>query len=292
VRSGWSPGKSGLRFNAGLVLAATGTVNRTDDPPNREIDFMYQRVINYINSTRDLGFVNAVLNKVQRARLSRGQSVSLRSKYARAPLACRANTSDVHVFGQIFYAREYRCLDQIKEADLIIDCGANVGYSAAYFLSRFPSATLVAIEPDPQNFSALEANLRAYGKRAKCVCSGIWSRSTGLIFSRDTLGEGQEWARTVREVREGEASDVNAIDIGSILAQSGIKRISILKIDIEGSEIAVFSSNYQSWIDKVDNLVIELHGAECERVFHKAIAGLGFEISTCDELTVCLKRKA
>jgi len=253
---------------------------------------MYQKVVDYINSTRQVGFFNAVLNKAQRARLCRGRSVFLRSKYAKSPVWCRANTSDVHVFGQIFQAREYRCLDQIKEADLIIDCGANVGYASAYFLSRFPSATLFAIEPDPENFGALKDNLRAYGKRATCLCLGIWSRSTGLKFSRDSLGKGQEWARTVREVREGEAADVNAIDIGSILAQSGIKRISILKIDIEGSEIAVFSSNYQSWIDKVDNLVIELHGAECARVFHEAIAGLAFEISTCDELTVCLKRKS
>jgi FkbM family methyltransferase len=250
---------------------------------------MYRRIKNYVHSARELGFAYSLMNRVQRARLGCGLTVSLRSKYASAPLECRANTSDVHVFGQIFHAREYRCLDGVKTADFIIDCGANVGYSAAYFLSRYPSATLVAVEPDPQNFAALEVNLRPYGRRASCVCSGIWSRSVGLVFAPDTRGVGKEWARTVREVTAGETPDVEAIDIGSILKASGKERISILKIDIEGSEAAVFSDNYQSWIDKVDNLVIELHGAQCEKIFRTAVAGQGFELSRCDELTVCLR---
>ena len=49
---------------------------------------------------------------------------------------------------------------------------------------------------------------------------------------------------------------MNAIDIGSILKQAGKDRIFILNIDIKGSEAALFSDNYQSWIDKVDHGVI------------------------------------
>lgn len=175
----------------------------------------------------------------------------------------------------------------MRTADLIIDCGANVGYSAAYFLSRYPQATLVAVEPDPQNFMVLKANLQAFGKRAICRRSAIWSHPAELVFAPDSLRQGEEWARTVRETIDGETADVRAIDIGSILAETGKDRISILKIDIEGSEAAVFSKNYELWIDKVDNIVIELHGAYCEEIFSKAIAGRNFQISHCDELTVC-----
>ena len=250
------------------------------------------KLLGYAHPAREVGLFPALLNKLQRLRLKHLQPngpILMRSKYAKYALQCRPDSSDIRVFDQIFQMREYRCLDGVETADFIVDCGANVGYSASYFLSRYPQAQLVAVEPDPQNFKVLQANLAAFGQRATCVCSGIWSRPTGLIFSPETLGQGDEWGRTVREAASGEASDVDAIDIGTLLQKSGKERISILKIDIEGSEASVFSDNYEHWIDKVDNLVIELHGARCESIFHKAIAGLGFEISHCDELTVCTR---
>ena len=75
----------------------------------------------------------------------------LRSRYAEFPLKCRPKTTDIRVFRQIYVSREYRCLDEVRDAGLIIDCGANVGYSSAYFLTRFPKSYLIAIEPDPGN---------------------------------------------------------------------------------------------------------------------------------------------
>jgi hypothetical protein len=55
----------------------------------------------------------------------------------------------------------------------------------------------------------------------------------------------------------------------------------------EGEETELFRS-CQAWLRLVDNIVIELHDAKAEKTFHGAIAGLGFVISRCDELTVCL----
>src|ERR1700733_12545752 len=52
------------------------------------------------------------------------------SKYSKFRLRCRAGTSDQRVFNQIFVKREYQCLDDVASADLILDCGANVGYSS------------------------------------------------------------------------------------------------------------------------------------------------------------------
>jgi hypothetical protein len=53
-------------------------------------------------------------------------------------LWARTRSSDLHVFSQIFVEREYECLN-LFDGDLILDLGANVGYSSAYFLSRYPN---------------------------------------------------------------------------------------------------------------------------------------------------------
>jgi FkbM family methyltransferase len=218
--------------------------------------------------------------------LPRGTPIVLQSRFAKYPLVCRAGASDVDVFSQIFVTREYRCLDNVREAGLIIDCGANVGYSSAYFLTAYPSAALIAVEPDPENFRLLAENLKAYGARVSLRRAAIWSKPTTLSWSLSDFGDGREWARSVSESKGKGNASIPAIDIGSLLAASGRERISILKIDIEGAESVVFSENY-AWLSRVDNLVIELHSEECKTIFHRAIAAEDFVVSECEELTVC-----
>lgn len=237
-----------------------------------------------------LGFLPYLVYVLQGMRnkiIGTSKPYTLLSNACQFPLKCRAKTSDLNVFHQIFVDREYRCLDDILDAALIIDCGANVGYSSAYFLSRFKNAHVISIEPDPENFKLLKENVKSFGTRCNAICSAVWSHPTGLRLSEETFGDGKEWSRTVREVRSGETPDMTAVDIGSLLDKSYYERISILKVDIEGAESTVFSANFEHWLEKVDNLVIELHGMECEDVVRKAIDGKGFSVSTCDELLVC-----
>lgn len=219
-----------------------------------------------------------------------GRLRALTSRHARYPVFARPGTSDVAVFDQIFSGREYRCLDDVKDAELIIDCGANVGYSAAYFLTRHPRARVVSLEPDPANAAVLRRTLAPYGDRATIIEKGVWSHSARLVFDERFNVAGKEWGRRVRPARDGEAAAVEVVSIGDVLEAVAADRVSILKIDIEGAEAAVFASGADAWLGRVDNLVIELHGKACREIFFKAINGFGFEVSTCDELTVCKRR--
>jgi FkbM family methyltransferase len=219
---------------------------------------------------------------------------ALATELARHTLRCRPGTSDFEVFDQIFVEREYSCLDDLEHVGLIVDCGANVGFSAAYMLSRFPGSRLVAIEPDPGNFEVLRANLAPYGQSATLIQAAVWSHPTGLMLSRAYYRDGRSWARQVRECRPGEDADVTAIDVGSILRQFPGERISLLKMDIEGAEGIVFGANDRSWIDLVDTIAIELHDdsvfGNCSAVFFAAISGSGFSVTRHGELTVCKRR--
>jgi FkbM family methyltransferase len=250
---------------------------------------MVSRLDLYTKSLRNLGIVNTVALKAAHLRmrsLPKGQLVGLRAPQV-GTVFCRAHTSDLGVFRQIFIDREYRCLDDVREPGLIIDCGANVGYASAYFLARYPQARLIAVEPDAGNFAVLRSNLAAYSNRTTLIQSGVWSSETGLVMSDDRFADGREWSYTVRPNKPGEAPTMHAVDIGGLLNRSGFDRISILKIDIEGSEREVFRHNYQGWIGKVDRLVIELHGADCEAALSEALESCAVEVSRCEELTVC-----
>jgi FkbM family methyltransferase len=245
-------------------------------------------------ASANLGLVAAAHYAVQRVRMQiapPAAQVRLHSKHARHPLYARSGTSDIDVYEQVFLWREYQCLDSVRDASLVVDCGANVGFASAYFLSRFPSANVIAIEPDADNFAQMERNLAPYGKRVLALRTGVWSHPARLVISSDSWGDDREWARTVREARP-EENGMEAVDIGTLLARSGQQRISILKIDIEGAEKVVFGVPCP-WLRHVDNLVIELHNRECEAIFYRAIADAGFAVSKWKgaQLTVCTRPK-
>jgi len=175
-------------------------------------------------------------------------------------------SSDDRVFYQVFAQCDYACFNDLTNVSLIIDCGANVGYTSAYFLSRHPKASVIAVEPDQANFELLEQNLSLFHSRFRVVQKGIWSYACDLTVVRPRPGDRNEWGVQVRETRDGEQPDVSAVDIQTLLRESGHSRISILKIDIEGSEAELLRHGCD-WLDLVDNLAIELHGADCERLF-------------------------
>ncbi len=235
-------------------------------------------------------FASYALAKLLARVLPRGWSVPIYSDYSDGLLVARSRTSDLSVFWQIFICREYRCVDDLVDVDLVIDCGANVGYSAAYFLTRFPDCRLIAVEPDESNFETLNRNCDRFRGRYTALRTAVWPRKTGLRISEEESRNAGEWAYTVREVRPGEAAQMEGVDIESLLALSGRDRISILKMDVEGAEKWIFASDAERWLAKVDTLVIELHGPECREVFLRAISPFEFDLSTCDELTVARKR--
>jgi FkbM family methyltransferase len=202
------------------------------------------------------------------------------------PLLCRYGTSDRSVFNQVFVEQEYAVLN--GDPKFVIDCGANVGYTSAYFLERFPNATVLAVEPEGSNFEMLCHNLKSYGDRAQALRYAIWSRDTGLLIVRGQFGDGRQWATQVRECRDDEKPDVNAISVGNLLDRARYERVDILKLDIEGAEAIVFAENYEGWIHRVDTFVIELHDEWCREVFYAALkkSGGAFRFSRSGELTI------
>jgi len=209
------------------------------------------------------------------------------------PVILRHHSSDNKVYWQVFISGEYSCLDNMKGVQLIIDCGAYVGYSSAYFLSRFPECQVIAVEPDPYNFELLQRNLAAYRDRVELINAAVWSCDTSLKLSTSKYRDGYEWTRQVIPANSGEKAEIKGLGIESILNGSGFNRISLLKIDIEGSEAIVFSENTQSWLNKTDTIAIELHNdskfGNASQTFFSAISGHGFIVSRFDELTICRK---
>lgn len=199
----------------------------------------------------------------------------------------RIGTSDVDVMRQVFLEKQYECIGEDPDIRLIIDCGANIGCTSLYFLHHYPKAHVIAVEPDPQNFAVCRRNLQPFGNRVTLVNSGIWSSPLPLIIERGKFSDGREWSFQVRPAAIGEIADLTATTLDGLIERSGYEVVDILKIDIEGSEAELFSEGSERWLPKIRNMVIELHGPECERAFGRAMSGYSWPSTQHGEILFC-----
>lgn len=169
-------------------------------------------------------------------------------------LSIRKGTSDHYVFRDIFLFGEFRLPVDIQPK-LIIDAGAYIGLSALYYSNKYPSAKIIAIEPEDTNFEMLTRNTES-NPNIQRVNAGVWSSNANLRISNKSS---EKWAFTVEEVPDGQPFDIRAVTIDSVLENSGFDTIDVLKIDIEGSEKEIFSKNAEKWLPRVNVLVLELH---------------------------------
>jgi FkbM family methyltransferase len=205
----------------------------------------------------------------------------------RFPVYYRVGTSDIDVIREVLIRRQYECVAHEPNVALIIDCGANIGCASYFLLHHYPQAQIIVVEPDIGNFAMCRRNLKPFGDRAILVNSGIWPTATPLRVARGYYGDGREWSFQVLPASENEPFDLMGTTVSELIDVSGQKNVDLLKIDIEGAELQLFSANTEEWLRRTRCLVIELHDTECERVFSKCMAEYCSEFEKTGELTIC-----
>lgn len=206
------------------------------------------------------------------------------SKLDHAVMFRMGSSSDAEVFRDIYLKNEYAFLDALPEVRTIVDLGANIGLASALFLSKWPDASVLAVEPDGDNYQLLTRNLAPYGQRAQILQAAVWAQSGELELTH-AFGDGREWARAVQE-RSGDGECVQAFSMQELLARVPGNHIDLLKIDIEGSEETLFAGD-TSWLRHVSNLSIELHSEACEKSFRGGMREYTWQESTCGQYVVC-----
>jgi FkbM family methyltransferase len=148
-----------------------------------------------------------------------------------------------------------------------------------YLLDRYPSATLLAMEPDTDNAAMCRRNLSAFGDRVRVETRGIWTHGDWEFPARLRLdrsgGDHRDWAIMVREAGVEEEAETTGVSMEAICERAG--EIDLLKIDIEGTEEFIFAGNSASWLAHVRNIAIELHNEKCRDAFWRALDGFEFE---------------
>jgi FkbM family methyltransferase len=225
---------------------------------------MIRKIAKYINR---FGLFNGV-NLYLKIKFKKTKKVKIpKVKY---PFLLRVGSSDIPTFDQVFLNEEYEMkLPFVPKT--IIDAGANIGLASIYFISSYPEAQIVAIEPDDENYEVLCNNIKPY-ENINSIKAGLWYKTAELEIS-DKYKMGK-WAMVVEEKKENLTGGINTITITEIMQKVGWETVDLLKIDIEGSERFLFKENYLSWLPKCKVIVIELHDwmvKGCTKIFFEAL---------------------
>ncbi len=186
----------------------------------------------------------------------------------------RANDSDLVMFEQVFVRRDYE-FDPGFVPSTIVDAGANAGYASLYFHRKYPDARIIAIEPDSDNCGTLRLNT-GHIPKIQVVNAGLWcSRQALAVADTGT----PKCMISLKPAAHPGPENIDGYGVGDILRMMDTEVIDLLKIDIEGGELELFSENFLPWITKVRVIIIELHDRMrpgCAAAFYSAIRPLRF----------------
>jgi FkbM family methyltransferase len=218
------------------------------------------------------------------------QLLEVTDKNIRYPFYLRIPSSDTYTYHSIILNQDYQFKTN-KTPQVIIDAGANIGLASIYFANQYPQAKVIAIEPETENFQLLKKNVAPYPNIIP-LQAALW-HTEGKVHLGVGIGsqDGFMTEEIQSEINSGDIlGEVESLTIDSIMSTYDLEKIDILKVDIEGAEKEVFGSS-QTWIDKVDSIVVELHERMkpgCNRSFYNGSNGFTHEWIIGEN--VCLSR--
>jgi FkbM family methyltransferase len=171
-----------------------------------------------------------------------------------------------------------------KENPYIIDCGANIGLSVAYFKKQYPEARILAFEPDKEIFKLLTANVASLGlSNVTLENKAVWNKTEDLTFYKEGALAG---SLTIDFSSKNSRTIIPAIALLPYINEP----IDFLKIDIEGAENEVMEHIAPN-LSFVENLFIEYHSDKNKpQDLHKLLtivskAGFRYYIKEASNLT-------
>lgn len=130
-----------------------------------------------------------------------------------------------------------------REGDRVLDVGANIGYISCVLLNCIPGARVASVEPQPPCFKLLSENITTVGKGRGVAFQAAMSSTAGR--AKMTLVPGNTGGGFIDTSSQGAGAqqiEVELVTGQQVVERAGFERVDLIKIDVEGHEVAVLES--------------------------------------------------
>lgn len=160
---------------------------------------------------------------------------------------------DLEVVRELYIDGEYPDELEIANPEIIVDLGANIGLALLDFRLRFPRARLIGIEPDPIAFNTLRLNTAGDpNTQILPIAAASVDGVRRFYSSSESVVSGFSRSRTFQR-----AIPVCTKSLDSIMEDMDLRKIDVLKIDVEGAEEEILGSSKR--LSDVQVIIGELH---------------------------------
>lgn len=155
----------------------------------------------------------------------------------------------------------------LKPGDTYADIGAHIGFHAVSAAFSVGAAGRVwAFEADPEMYKRLVRNLSQF-RWANALNNAIWEKTGTFTFERSASRHESGWGTltAVRDLGQGEHLNVNAVSLDEWRERFQINRLDSIKIDAEGSELAILRGA-RATLDRFRPIIVlEMNGVLLEQ---------------------------
>lgn len=217
-----------------------------------------------------------------------------------------------YIYHEIFDLQAYlRHGVNLHEGDCVVDAGANIGLFTVFASRMAGNLKIYAFEPNPAVFACLEANAATWGDEVKCMPVGLSSKNTEAnmtVFEGMSLLSGFHadaaverkvvQTYTANQLPESNYDDRFNASLGqllddrfrtrmqkarlrtlsSVIAEEGIERIDLLKINVEKSELEILHGLHPADWPKIRQIVIEVDEQKNRKPIADMLQDHGFQI--------------
>lgn len=214
---------------------------------------------------------------------------------------CRdQNHSDYSVFIQIFNQEDYLTVSSIlnlnieldSKESVLIDAGANVGFATIYLSEKKIFDKIFCIEPSKSNFEILKKNVSSLDTTINFILleNALSAKENENFYIENHFRDGKDWSLTTTQRESGE---VKGITINEIIKKHELEEITLLKIDIEGSERFIFDESANlAFLNKTKVIVVEIHDEfNIREEIYQVLKNNNFLLIESGELTIAINKK-
>lgn len=210
----------------------------------------------------------------------------LRLGAAQYPIAFHTRSglrAQVEDFDEVITAWVVFCRDEYlvpPDAKLIVDCGANYGAFSLMAASAAPFSRIISLEPFPETFEKLRANVEAngLGGRINCRQDAVdrvtgWSWMNASPKIKSHLRHLEDDRNGTDGIRVATVALTELID--QVCFEFGVRSIDLVKLDVEGAEYRILT-DAKCCLEKVKALQMEYHGVAPKGILFSAMDEQGF----------------
>lgn len=211
---------------------------------------------NFMDYETDPVFGGLLVEFYQNEKLIYSNSIRIKPAIPNKPQSkLKNNFEPTYInYTEFFVDKIYDRYIKGKTYDTVVDVGANIGLWTEYIKHSANCKKIFAVEP---NKEALKVLKNSFDDSVTVIEKALSSKDGQLEFFVDS---NNSTISSVAKVNHSDSSyKVDSISFSSLISQYNIKKIDLLKVDIETGEYDLFSSMSDAHFNIIDNILLEYH---------------------------------